>query len=219
MSGPFFDRLSAQDVVSFLKEDENEVLRYLGYSKKDLIFAQQDKKGIVDDTTLSLVRSSISEMRSALKCQGVYTVFDLRLDGNQIEFADISFESESLSRNLHGCSKVSLLAATIGPAVDLLIKRATKLDTAKAAVMQATGAMFIETYVDYLNEKISQNVAISGFKTKPRFSPGYGDVPLSIQKDFFRLLPCTQKLGLTLMDSLIMAPEKSVTAFIGIKSN
>ena len=52
---------------------------------------------------------------------------------------------------------------------------------------------------------------------RPRFSPGYGDVSLEVQKDFFRLLPC-QRIGLTLMDTLIMSPEKSVTAFIGIKA-
>ena len=79
--------------------------------------------------------------------------------------------------------------------------------------MQACGAMFVESFVDSFNEKINRDYQ---GKTKPRFSPGYGDVPLTVQKDFFRLLPC-QKIGLTLMDNLIMAPEKSVTAFIGIK--
>ena len=57
----------------------------------------------------------------------------------------------------------------------------------------------------------------NGYKTHPRFSPGYGDLSLKTQSIFFRLLNCTQKIGLTLMDSFIMAPEKSITAFIGLE--
>ena len=84
-----------------------------------------------------------------------------------------------------------------------------------ASILQATGAMFIEEVVDVTNSEIKKIAAEQGLKTKPRYSPGYGDVPLQVQKDFFRLLPCT-RIGLTLMDTLIMAPEKSVTAFVGI---
>ena len=40
---------------------------------------------------------------------------------------------------------------------------------------------------------------------------------MAVSYIFFRLLNCTQKIGLTLMDSFIMAPEKSITAFIGLE--
>ena len=75
--------------------------------------------------------------------------------------------------------------------------------------------MYIEELVDLINAEIKKIAEADGLKTRPRYSPGYGDVPLEVQKDFFRLLPCT-RIGLTLMDTLIMAPEKSVTAFVGI---
>ena len=50
----------------------------------------------------------------------------------------------------------------------------------------------------------------------PRFSPGYGDLPLDIQRSVFRFLEPEIKIGLTLSESLIMCPSKSVTAFVGI---
>ena len=90
------------------------------------------------------------------------------------------------------------------------------LDPSYSSICQATGAMYIETFIDNLNAHIKEEANNEGLTTMPRYSPGYGDVPLSIQKDFFRLLNC-KRIGLSLMDSLIMAPEKSVTAFIGIK--
>ena len=204
-------------VATELHENKKEVFRYLGYSVKDL--CSSNFYETVDKQTLNLVDSCIKEISSALKPQAVYNIYDLKIENEKISFADICFESTSLSKNLSGCTKIALLAATIGPQVDFLIKKATKIDMTKAAVMQVTGAMFIEEYVNLVNEEISALAKKEGFSVRPRFSPGYGDVPLSIQRDFFRLLPCTQRLGLTLMDSLIMSPEKSVTAFVGLKRN
>ena len=37
------------------------------------------------------------------------------------------------------------------------------------------------------------------------------------QKDIFKILDCSKKIGLTLTDSLLMSPTKSVTAIVGIK--
>lgn len=154
-----------------------------------------------------LMEESGAEMRSCLKPQLVYQVFD------RSQLSYIIDASKDLTVNLKGCSKVIIFASTIGPLVDSMIRRTQGIDAAKAGIMQACGAMFVESFVDSFNEKINRDYQ---GKTKPRFSPGYGDVPLTVQKDFFRLLPC-QKIGLTLMENLIMAPEKSVTAFIGIK--
>lgn len=56
----------------------------------------------------------------------------------------------------------------------------------------------------------------AGGDTRPRFSPGYGDLPLALQRDIFHALDCARKIGLTLNDSLMMSPAKSVTAIIGI---
>ena len=51
---------------------------------------------------------------------------------------------------------------------------------------------------------------------KPRFSPGYGDLDISYQKDFIRLLDTPKKIGLSLTNGGMLAPTKSVTAIIGI---
>ena len=192
--------------------DLKEVARYLGYRKA----AGPD----VDVT--ALMEKAAKEMQAVMKAQAVFEVFDLdcpvKPDNDtlpKISFADVTLQSQDLGRNLAGCQRVALLAATLGPQVDALIRRHSSLDPVYASILQATGAMYIEELVDITNSEIKKIAAAQGLKTKPRYSPGYGDVPLEIQKDFFRLLPCT-RIGLTLMDSLIMAPEKSVTAFVGL---
>ena len=49
-----------------------------------------------------------------------------------------------------------------------------------------------------------------------RFSPGYGDFPFSQQRDFFELLDITRRIGVSLSESGLMLPQKSVTALIGV---
>ena len=146
--------------------------------------------------------------------KAVFDCFDLKIE-EKISFADVSIKSESLGINLRNCRKVFLVAVTIGPQVDAFIRRTQALDSVKASILQAAGAMLAEKTIEFINAQIKDIAASQNTKCKPRFSPGYGDVPLTIQKDFFRLLPCS-KIGLSLMDTLIMSPEKSITAFIGM---
>ena len=86
---------------------------------------------------------------------------------------------------------------------------------AKAAIYQATGAEMVECVCDELNEQLRQDVAQEGLYLKPRFSPGYGGTPLSLQRDFERILHMSA-IGISLTETCLMVPSKSVTAFIGI---
>lgn len=185
-----------------------ETARYLGYKKSNP----------PEENIQKLIEKAATEMHKLLNPQGVYEIFPLAVEKstNTIKFADIKIQSRDLLNNLENCSEVALIAATIGPQIDSYIRRAQATDSVYASICQATGAMYIEEVVDALNKKIKTEADTKGHTTRPRYSPGYGDVPLTYQKDFFRLLNCN-RIGLTLMDTLIMAPEKSVTAFIGIK--
>ena len=53
---------------------------------------------------------------------------------------------------------------------------------------------------------------------RPRFSPGYGDFDICYQEPVVRMLNCAKTIGLTLTDSFMMTPTKSVTAVIGIST-
>ena len=56
-----------------------------------------------------------------------------------------------------------------------------------------------------------------GETLRPRFSAGYGDLPLEYQRRIFDLLDPPTHIGLTLNDSYLMSPSKSVTALIGVE--
>ena len=132
---------------------------------------------------------------------------------------DVVLQSESLARNLSGCCGAILLAATIGPACDMLVRRAGVTSAVDASIYQAAGAAAIESFLDDMNDRYKADYEAQGLFLRPRFSPGYGDLKLDHQRDWFRLLDITKQIGIELTDSLLMVPTKSVTAIIGIGIN
>ena len=110
---------------------------------------------------------------------------------------------------LNGCDEVVLFAATVGLGIDRLIKKYSSLSPSKALMFQALGSERIESLCDTF---------CKSFNSTRRFSPGYPGLPIEAQQDFFVLLEPYAHIGLTLNDSLLMSPTKSVTAVFGIKN-
>ena len=105
------------------------------------------------------------------------------------------------------------MAATIGIGLDRLAARYAKTSPAKALILQGLGAERIEALADLFCRGLEKE----GLNVTSRFSAGYGDLSLELQREIFRVLDCQRSIGLTLNDSLIMSPTKSITAIIGIK--
>ena len=128
---------------------------------------------------------------------------------------DLDFKSENLEKNLKGCKEVVVFGATIGTGMDFLIGKYGKISPVKGLMFQAIGSERIESLCDELCKYLSEENG----GLRPRFSPGYGDFTLDNQKNIFKLLDCSRKIGLTLNDSLLMSPTKSVTAVAGISKD
>ena len=109
-----------------------------------------------------------------------------------------------------------MFAATVGLELDRLIARHSRLSPARALALQAYGAERIESLCDAFLRNVQSECASEGITLRPRFSPGYGDLPLSFQRTLFETLDCARKIGLTLNESLLMSPTKSVTAIVGL---
>ena len=132
-------------------------------------------------------------------------------------FAETS--SAALGRNLTGCGSVVLFAATVGIGMDRWIARYSTLSPARAVLLQALGTERIEALCDMFNEEVTREQAVMGRETRPRFSPGYGDLPLEMQREIFAVLDCPRMIGLSLNENLLMSPSKSVTALIGVTAD
>ena len=180
--------------------DKKEVLRYADC--KDL-----------SPKIEALLNECIEEAIQTLSYKVCYCILPINIWGNTIDFGAFKVNSEKLTINLKKCEKAVLFGATLGTDFDRLIMKYGKLSPTKALFFQAIGATMIETLCDEFCKDIKAELNVN---LKPRFSPGYGDLDLSCQKSIFKLLDCSKKIGLTLNDSLLMSPTKSVTAFVGI---
>jgi len=127
------------------------------------------------------------------------------------------YDSKDILVNLKGCDEIVMFAASLGIGIDRLIARYNRVSPVKALFLQAIGAERIEALCNLFNTEIRDEANTSGKTTHPRYSPGYGDLPLDVQKEFVTILDCGRRLGVTLNESLLMSPSKSVTAFIGIE--
>ncbi len=166
-----------------------------------------------------LMDECISELDGKLCYRVCAQSFPLDLNGSTVSLGVAEVTSEALKNNLSGCEEAVLFAATVGLEIDRLIARYGRVSPSKALMFQAIGAERIESLCDAFNSDVRKYAACNGLKTKPRFSPGYGDLSIEFQRDIFAILDCPRKIGLTLNDSLIMSPSKSVTAIIGIGGN
>ena len=168
------------------------------------------------DEILDLIDECLAEVREMLQYKVCYTVLSAEIDGDIISLPCGQIESKNLAKNLSGCDKAIVFAATIGIGIDRLISKYSRLSPTKALCFQAIGAERVEALCDNFCEKMKSEFEKSGERLKPRFSPGYGDLPLETQKLIFSLLDCPKRIGVTLGDTLLMSPSKSVTAFVGI---
>jgi cobalamin-dependent methionine synthase I len=75
------------------------------------------------------------------------------------------------------------------------------------------GAALIEQWCDIIHKDFQDKLGANTF----RFSCGYGDLPLTLQRDIFAALNVNKNIGVSLSDNCFMTPSKSVTAIIGIK--
>lgn len=124
-------------------------------------------------------------------------------------------DSADLSRYLQNASKIVLFAATIGIEIDRLLHRYSAVSPTKALIFQAIGAERIEATCDEFCNQLPELFAGEGV-TNSRFSAGYGDFSIEAQREIFSILTPEKHIGVTLTDSMLMSPTKSVTAIVKI---
>jgi hypothetical protein len=143
----------------------------------------------------------------------LWRLFDLLPDGT-LAGTDYRPGGQDIRNHLRSCDQVVLMAATLGAEAEALIRRAQKRDMADAVILDAVGSAAIENVCDNLCADLAET--LSPRCLTDRFSPGYGDLPLSDQETFFLILELERRIGVSLTAGGLMIPQKSVTAFIGV---
>ncbi len=183
------------------------VYRYLGYGRTT-----------PDQNISALIQRCRGEVAVASAYQACWGVVPIHVTGTTVNLSILQVESRALSRNLHGCEQAILFAATLGAGVDQLRLRAEITSPTRALILDAVGTAAVEAWCDQLCEQFRSRFAEQGLKLRPRFSPGYGDLSLSLQRPLLDALRAPSRIGVSLTRAQLMVPQKSVSAIVGLST-
>lgn len=190
------------------KINKKEVLRYLNTAED---FDDQNIHNLID--------KAIAELKEIINFRYIYKKFPIEIkeNGVNIKKTTLYLKGQSIIDHLKNSSEVFLMAATLGNQVDKKISFYEKTSITKSMILDACATTAIEEACDYIEEEIKKQVLAEG-KTEItfRYSPGYGDLDLEIQRNFLKVLNAPKKIGLTASKYNLLMPAKSVTAIIGV---
>lgn len=212
-ANPSLKIYTIDDYPQLQEFNRKEILRYAGF----LNSRSQDPAVSIDtEPMMKIMEQCIQEVRNVLTYKVSYRRNEVKWVNDEPQLCFDYGKSENLAYNLRGCTETVIFAATIGIGMDRLIARYSRISPVKGLFMQAVGAERIECLCDLFNQEVTDEAKDRGCVTKPRYSPGYGDLKLQVQPQLMELLDCSKRIGINLNESLLMSPSKSVTAIIGI---
>ncbi len=185
--------------------DRTEHLRYLGYRGQELSEALCGK---LDEAAERCLR--VAEPKS------FYRIFDVFENASGIELlgTGVTLLGEDIRNHMRGAVRCAVLGATLGLGIDRELQRLQVAGMTDALLLNAACTVLIEQVTDRCEAEIVRRAGEEGLVTAFRFSPGYGDFPLSQQPEILALLDGERRLGIRLTEGFLMLPKKSVTAVV-----
>ncbi|NPD32736.1 vitamin B12 dependent methionine synthase [Eggerthellaceae bacterium zg-997] len=187
--------------------DRAETLRYLGYTGQQVDSSLNDR---IDLLIGECERTATPGFR--------YRIFPARITstGVVVEGTSLVLEGADIRAHMTGAREVALMTCTLGLANERAQRRYATTSGLDAFVFGAAGSALVEAVADACNAAIVAEARSRGLHCNWRYSPGYGDLPLSAQPAIVRILDATRALGVTVTDSNLLVPAKTVTAAVGL---
>ena len=191
-----------QDIRTIILDGEKlcipfkDIIRYSGCRQSE------------DEKICTLCKEASEELCTYITPRAVYTQVQVKFTGDEADFGFCRYKSKSLKTFLGGDCTVYIFAATVGLGADRLISRYSPIQPSRAVITDGCATAAIESFCDY----ICRDVFLTD--EQARFSPGYGDLPLLMQRDIINILSTHLNIGLSMTDSYLLTPTKSVTAIV-----
>lgn len=127
----------------------------------------------------------------------------------------LELPSARLAGLLAQSDRATVLAVTLGGAVDQRIGELSRSGRlVDAVVLDAVASASAECAADDLCQVVAAEADAADRRLTRCFSPGYGDLPLTIQEQVLCWLGAS-RIGLAVTPSSMLVPQKSVTAVVG----
>ena len=182
----------------------DEVLRYMG--------TPPDR---AEPAIRKLAEGCARELLGVVRPRWAARTFELTPEEGGVRLSSgLLLPGEDLKRHLAGCRRAVLFCATLSAQADALIRRAESGDMLRALALDSCATAAVEQLCDQIVLELQRQFPGCFFPF--RYSPGYGDLPLTLQSSLLALLDAPRQVGLCASASHILTPRKSVTAILGV---
>ncbi len=205
-----FDKLILKDNISYII-NKKAVLSLLGYKRGKTKISKDFAEKL--DEILKLTYENG-------KGKGSYIIRKIK----DIKDYDISFENTNLKLKSKNLSKlfedsfaVIFFGITIGSWIEDRIKELNENKKMnEALIYDAVGSEAVEGAANSINHFFDIEARQNRYSLTKRYSPGYGDLDISVQKQLYEELEL-EKIGVKITDTNLLLPQKTITAFIGVE--
>ena len=159
-----------------------------------------------------MIEECFTELKENLNLKYIAERVKIKKDGFKFDLGFGEFESKSLEKNLGDCNEAFVFLITLGFECDRLLNKLSYISPAKHFICDALASSLAESVCDKAEEIIKD-----GLSCRVRFSPGYGDLPLCVQPRLLDMLSAEKICGITINDSYLMSPSKTITCIMGIE--
>jgi len=167
-----------------------------------------------------LIDEIISELPKRCSIKTGYRILQLKKPPGKNDglfIGDTFFKMDKIvTGQIKKLEKAALFVCTIGSGMENWSKQLLiDGDAAMAYLVDSIASLTVESVTNLLHDFIENEMMKNGLKITNRYSPGYCNWSVSEQHLLFSLLP-QNFCGITLTDSALMLPIKSVSGVIGI---
>jgi len=180
-----------------------------------------EQEGMIDDHTTGLVEKYITECLRISSPKGAFVVAEVLKSSSKEEIAipGLVFDSGKIIHNmLRHSEKYALFVVTAGPEPEELARSLiAEGNYLEGYIVDLLASALVDSAADQIQEQVRNMAKGSSLRITNRYSPGYCSWNVEEQQKLFSLFP-EGSCGISLSESSLMKPVKSISGIIGIGS-
>ncbi|NBC83469.1 MAG: hypothetical protein GVY19_08815 [Bacteroidetes bacterium] len=192
----------------------------LSINMRDIAIGMAYEGNEPEEPYISIAHEMIEKIKSECDIRGGYVVHE------KVQFnkEDLTLETEVGRFNVgkivfHQMKKseqIAFFACTAGKGIDVLSRKMMNQgDIIEGYMIDIIGTIIVEKAMDRVQQVLQEQMKDNQLKITNRYSPGYCNWDVAEQHKLFSMFP-QDFCGISLTDSALMNPVKSVSGIIGI---
>lgn len=194
------------EIMQYVSYDQ--ILRYLHYNEAIKVEASMHQ----------LIHEALNEALALVTFKSHFQHEAVEVKGSSVALSNRAtvFESNDLATFIKDAQRLVMAGVTLGHAITKRIENRMLIKPSYGIILDACASVIADAYCDYIQDQMIETQAFGDYYISQRYSPGYGDLKLSVNKQIAEILGLDKKLGIFTTEHGQLIPEKSVIFVLGL---